>query len=225
MTLIATNPIRSALSGAGLLVDTRGAIPEQVTSVEDDSRRVARGSLFIAVKGSERDGHDFLGRAAEAGAAMAIVEDPKKTTLPSLVVREGRRAAAIAASAAYHWPARQLQITGVTGTNGKTTTAHIIRHLLDGPKARAASIGTVGVLIGSEGTPFVEDTSLTTPGPVELQRLLRGLVDAGVRHVAMEVSSHALHPQRVGGVGFDTAVFTNLSRDHLDYHRTMEGYR
>ena len=222
---IPTNRIQSALSSAGLLVEVRGTIPEEVASVEDDSRRVGAGSLFIAVKGSERDGHDYLEKARSAGASMAVVEDASRASLPALVVRDGRRAAAIVAGAALDWPARRLQLTGVTGTNGKTTTVHILRHLLDSPKARSASIGTVGVLVGSEGRPLDGDSGLTTPGPAELQRLLRSLVDAGVRQVAMEVSSHALDQGRVGGIGFETVVFTNLSRDHLDYHRTMEEYR
>ena len=225
MKPIPTERMVSALRDAGLLVDVRGSLPEFISAVDDDSRQVVAGSLFIAIKGSERDGHDYLDRARAAGATMAVVENPARTELPAIVIRDGRRAAAVVASAAHDWPARQLHLTGITGTNGKTTTAHIVRHLLDTPRSRAASIGTVGVLIGSNGVPHDDDTGLTTPGPVQLQRLLRELVDSGVGQVAMEVSSHALHQQRVGGVEFDTVVFTNLSRDHLDYHKTMEGYR
>jgi len=222
---IPTNRITAALTAADLLVEVRGTLPDSVNSVEDDSRRVSRGGLFIAVKGSERDGHDYLDRARDAGAVMAVVENPNRTTLPAIVVRDGRRAAAIVASAAYDWPMRQLRLIGITGTNGKTTTAHMLRHLLDSPATRSASIGTVGVLLGSEGRPVDGDTGLTTPGPVELQRLLRSLVDSGVGQVAMEVSSHALDQRRVDGLAFETAVFTNLSRDHLDYHKSMNEYR
>ena len=221
---IPTNRITAALTAADLLVEVRGELPREITSVEDDSRRAGRGSLFIAVRGSERDGHDFLDRARDAGAAVAVVEDARRTSLPAIVVRDARRAAAVVASAAYDWPARQLRLVGITGTNGKTTIAHMLRHLLDTTARRSASIGTVGTLIGSEGRP-VDDVGLTTPGPVELQRLLRTLLDENVYDVAMEVSSHALHQRRVDGVAFDAAVFTNLSRDHLDYHRTMEAYR
>jgi UDP-N-acetylmuramoyl-L-alanyl-D-glutamate--2,6-diaminopimelate ligase len=221
---IATTDITAALTAANLLVEVRGTPPALVASVDDDSRQVARGGLFIAVRGSERDGHDYLERAEAAGAALAVVEDATRTRLPAVVVRDGRRAAAIVAAAAYRWPVRQLRLTGVTGTNGKTTTVHMLRHLLETPQHAAASIGTVGILIGSEGRT-VEDVGLTTPGPVQLQRLLRTLVDAGVGHVAMEVSSHALHQRRVEGLAYEAAVFTNLSRDHLDYHRTMEEYR
>ena len=217
--------LTAALTAAGLLVEVRGKLPETVTTVEDDSRRVEPGSLFIAVKGSERDGHAYLDRAREAGAAAAVVEISGGSAMPSIVVRDGRRAAGIVAAAAFDEPVKSLRLIGVTGTNGKTTTVHMLRHLLDSSRASAASIGTVGVLIGSAGKPFAEDTGLTTPGPIELQRLLRTLVDAGVGTVAMEVSSHALHQRRVEGLVFQAAVFTNLTRDHLDYHRTMDEYR
>jgi UDP-N-acetylmuramoyl-L-alanyl-D-glutamate--2,6-diaminopimelate ligase len=113
---------------------------------------------------------------------------------------------------------------GVTGTNGKTTSTSIMRHLFDDGSGSSASIGTLGVLIGSEGTVLPGGSGLTTPGPVELQRILRALVDRGVRTVAMEVSSHSLEQRRVDGLEFDVAVFTNLTRDHLDYHGTMEAY-
>jgi UDP-N-acetylmuramoyl-L-alanyl-D-glutamate--2,6-diaminopimelate ligase len=222
---IPVNRITAALTAANLLVEVRGTLPDAVESVDDDSRQVRRGDLFIAVKGSERDGHDYLDKAQAAGAVAAVVENAKRTALPAIVVREGRRAAAVVAAAAFDWPVRQLRLIGITGTNGKTTTAHLLRHLLDSPRARAASIGTVGVLIGSEGEPLGGDSGLTTPGSVELQRLLRALVDARVGQVAMEVSSHALHQHRVEGLEFEAAVFTNLTRDHLDYHKSMDEYR
>ena len=216
--------ITAALSAANLLVETRGVLPASVTGIADDSRRVTAGGLFVAVKGSERDGHAYLSAARDAGAAVAIVEEPRGTTLPAIVVRQGRVAAATAASAAFDFPGRQVRLIAVTGTNGKSTTVHIIRHLLDRENARAASIGTVGVLVGSAGEPLLDDPGLTTPGPIDLQRILRRAVDAGVRDVAMEVSSHALDQHRIDGIAFETAVFTNLSRDHLDYHKTMDAY-
>jgi UDP-N-acetylmuramoyl-L-alanyl-D-glutamate--2,6-diaminopimelate ligase len=216
--------ITAALSAANLLVEVRGALPATVTDVTDDSRRVTRGGLFVAVKGSERDGHAYLDAAARQGAAAAIVEDPRATKLPAIVVRSPRIAAATAAAAAFGFPVRQMRLVGVTGTNGKSTTVHILRHLLDRAGARAASIGTVGVLIGSEGTPLLDDPGLTTPGPIELQRILRHAADGGVRDIAMEVSSHALDQHRIDGIAFETVVFTNLTRDHLDYHKTMEAY-
>jgi UDP-N-acetylmuramoyl-L-alanyl-D-glutamate--2,6-diaminopimelate ligase len=222
--------IARALDEAGLLVERRGAFTDAVatiTGITDDSRAVSPGALFVAVRGTERDGHDYLDAAANAGAIAAIVQDPARTTLPSLVVRDGRRAAAIAGAAAYGFPGRSLQLVGVTGTNGKTTTVNMLRHLLDEPtkgKQRSASIGTLGVLIGSEGEPLEGGGGLTTPGPIELQRLFRALIDRGVHRIAMEVSSHSLDQQRVEGVRFDVVAFTNLTRDHLDYHGTMENY-
>ncbi len=216
--------IANALDEAKLLLERRGAHPATVSGITDDSRRVAAGSLFVAVRGTERDGHDYLDAAAKAGASLAILQDASRTSLPSLVVSDGRRAAAIAGAAAYGWPARQLQLVGVTGTNGKTTTVNMMRHLLDDPAARSASIGTLGVLLGSEGAPCEGGDGLTTPGPIELQRLFRDLSDQGVRRVAMEVSSHSLDQGRVEGVYFDVATFTNLTRDHLDYHVTMDRY-
>jgi UDP-N-acetylmuramoyl-L-alanyl-D-glutamate--2,6-diaminopimelate ligase len=153
-----------------------------------------------------------------------VVDDASRTTLPTIVVRDTRRAAAVAAAAFHDFPARELRLVGVTGTNGKTTTVGMLRHLLDAPDARAASIGTLGILIGSEGDTLDGGSGLTTPGPVELQRVLRALHDRGVRTVAMETSSHALHQHRVEGLRFEAGVFTNLTRDHLDYHVTMDAY-
>jgi len=216
--------VAGALDAAGLLVERHGVLPPDAQLITDDSRTVRPGALFVAVRGAERDGHDFLDRAAAAGTTVAIVEDPARTTLPALVVRDGRRAAAIAASAAFGWPARELRLVGVTGTNGKTTTVNILRHLLDDDRGRSASIGTLGVLLGSAGEPMEGGQGLTTPGPVELQRVFRRLVERGVTSVAMEVSSHSLDQHRVDGVEFDVAVFTNLTRDHLDYHGDMERY-
>jgi len=216
--------LRDALHDAGLLVGERGALPDTIAGVADDSRAVVSGGLFLAVRGAERDGHDYLDRAAERGAVAAVVDDPARTSLPALVVSDTRRAAAVAATAYYDAPARALRLVGVTGTNGKTTTVGMLRHLLDEAGARAASIGTLGVLIGGEGEPLDGGGGLTTPGPVELQRVLRALHDRGVRTVTMETSSHALHQRRVEGLEFDAAVFTNLTRDHLDYHGTMEAY-
>ncbi|HEX9083439.1 MAG TPA: UDP-N-acetylmuramoyl-L-alanyl-D-glutamate--2,6-diaminopimelate ligase [Gemmatimonadaceae bacterium] len=221
---VSVQAIKTALAARGLLVGVRGEIPEYASGISDDSRKVARGDLFIAVKGWSSDGHDFLDAASLRGAAVAMVEDPSRTTLPSLVVREGRRAAALASATAYGDPARNLRLLGVTGTNGKTTTTSIMRHLFDNGDGSSASIGTLGALVGSEGEVLPGGSGLTTPGPVELQRILHELADRGVRTVAMEVSSHSLDQRRVDGLEFDVVVFTNLTRDHLDYHGTMENY-
>jgi len=228
MPTIVLDAIVAALREAGVFVATHGTLPATCADIADDSRRVTPGALFLAVRGAAQDGHRWLGAAATAGATAAIVEDVDAATavgLPCIQVRDGRRAAAIAAGAAFLWPSRALTLVGVTGTNGKTTTVGLIRHLLDAETRRAASIGTLGVLVGSAGTPLPGGDGLTTPGPVELQRLLRTLVTQGVTTVAMEVSSHALDQRRAEGLEFAAAVFTNLTRDHLDYHGTMEAYR
>ncbi len=216
--------IRAALSEHGLLAGVRGDLPARAGDITDDSRKVKAGDVFIAIRGSTTDGHDYLRVAEEKGAALAIVEDPSRTSLPSITVRHGRRGAALAAATVYGNPARSLRLIGVTGTNGKTTTTSILRHIFDDGRASSASIGTLGVLLGSAGEVLPGGSGLTTPGPVELQRVLRELVDKGVRSVAMEVSSHSLDQRRVDGLAFDVVVFTNLTRDHLDYHGTMENY-
>jgi UDP-N-acetylmuramoyl-L-alanyl-D-glutamate--2,6-diaminopimelate ligase len=242
-------PIVTAIAQAGLLADPADSgesipaavreapprAPLHLTGITDDSRKVTPGSVFIAVRGTAGDGHDFIPKAREMGAALVIAEDfAAMKSGPAIIVKDSRRAAAIAAAAFYRWPARQLRMIAVTGTNGKTTTVGMVRHLLDAAtegsgtstsSGRAASIGTLGVLVGSEGEPVDGGAGLTTPGPVELQRVLRNLVNAGVTTVAMEVSSHSLAQHRVDGVDFVAAVFTNLTRDHLDYHGTMDAYR
>jgi UDP-N-acetylmuramoyl-L-alanyl-D-glutamate--2,6-diaminopimelate ligase len=215
---VETETVARALADAGLLVERRGTLPSVLLGITDDSRRIAVGGAFVAVRGSERDGHDYLDGASKAGAGLVILQDPSRSALPALVVNDGRRAAAVAGAAFYGFPAKELQLAGVTGTNGKTTTVNMLRHLLDEPRSRSASIGTLGVLIGSDGVPCEGGGGLTTPGPIELQRVFRDLRTRGVGRVAMEVSSHSLDQNRVEGVSFDVAAFTNLTRDHLDYH-------
>ena len=214
--------IVARLERAGLLVAAPGADPA-LAGVSDDSRRVRPGDLFCAWVGTAVDAHRFVPAAEQAGAAAVLVErQVSGSSLPQVVVTDGRRAAALAASAVYGDPGEALRLVGVTGTNGKTTTVWLIRHLL-GLRWASASLGTLGVIL-EDGQPLEGSESLTTPGPVELARTLRGLVDRGIRAAAMEVSSHALHQGRVESLRFDAAVFTNLTRDHLDYHGTEEEY-
>jgi UDP-N-acetylmuramoyl-L-alanyl-D-glutamate--2,6-diaminopimelate ligase len=222
--MIAVAPIRLALEQAGLLASVQGVLPDQVSGVTDDSRLVSDRGLFVAVRGSVADGHDYIENAAGLGMALAVVEAAGAWRGPALVVTDSRRAVSLVGAAAHGFPARSLQVVGVTGTSGKTTTVAMLRHLLDAPQAPSASIGTLGVLMGSEGREFPGGQGLTTPGPIELHRVLRHLVDAGVRRVAMETSSHALDQHRVDGIAFAAAIFTNLTRDHLDYHGTMAAY-
>jgi UDP-N-acetylmuramoyl-L-alanyl-D-glutamate--2,6-diaminopimelate ligase len=217
-------PIVEALRRAQLVSGVEGELPPAVTDIVDDSRQVRPGALFVAVRGTERDGHQYLPEAHMRGAAATIVEDGGRSNGPQIIVRDSRSAAAIAAAAFFGEPARALRTIAVTGTNGKTTTVGMLRHLLDEPNATSASIGTIGVLVGSAGAALEGGAGLTTPGPIELQRVLRTLGERGVRTLAMEVSSHSLEQRRIEGMRFDAAVFTNLTRDHLDYHGTMELY-
>ena len=224
MSSVHTSLLVDALRRAGLLLHVQGTLPDTLVAISDDSRAATTGTLFVAVRGHARDGHTFLPQVQAQGAAAAIVADADATTLPAIVVSDTRRAVAVAAAAWYGEPARALTLVGVTGTNGKTTSASMLRHLLSRPGADAASLGTLGVLVGSEGRVHPGGSGLTTPGPVELQRILRELVDLGVQWVAMEASSHALHQHRLDGLRFRAALFTNFTRDHLDYHGSMETY-
>ena len=212
--------VLDALRREDLLLDAPRDLPE-ITGITTDSRTVVRGALYAAVRGSETDGHRFVADAARRGAVAAMVEVPQETALAQVLVRDGRRAALAVARAWYGDPSRQLVLIGVTGTNGKTTTTGLLRHLLNGA-GTAGSIGTLGAYDGAGAA--VPSAALTTPGPVDLQATLAALRDRGTTHVVMEVSSHSLDQGRVDGLTFAAGVFTNLTRDHLDYHGTMEHY-
>ncbi len=220
--LVSTDEVEARLAGAGLEPRWTGSPPAGFAAVTQDSRRVEPESLFCAVPGLTVDGHAFVGEAEAAGAAAAVVErEVAGAGLPQLVVADARTALAHLAALFHGDPGRTVELTAVTGTDGKTTTAWILRHLL-AEAAPSAAMGTLGV-VGPEGERRPGD--LTTPGPVETCRRLAALRDHGVRHVAMEVSSHALDQRRVDGLRFAAVVLTNLSREHLDYHRDMEAYR
>lgn len=210
--------LRARLAESRQLVRWPEVALPAVTAVTADSRKVQPGALFVAYAGTVTDGHAYLPAAEKAGASAAIVERRVAgIAMPQIEVRSGRRAAAAAAALIYGDPAAAMTLLGVTGTNGKTTTVHILRHLF-GDTAPAGSLGTLGAIDG-EGRVVPGTGSLTTPGPVELQAALAALRDAGCRSVAMEASSHSLDQDRVAGLVFRAAVYTNLTRDHLDYHK------
>ena len=214
--------IAGALAEAGLLVHDAEAAPA-LGGITDDSRRVRPGDLFCAVRGSEADGHAFLEDALRRGAVAALVAAPTPIALPQVVVTDTRRAVAVAAARWYGHPAADLRLIAVTGTNGKSTTVALIRHLLnDG--SDVGSVGTLGAFDGT-GDSVAPDQVLTTPGAAELHRVFRALRDRGVRTCVMEASSHALDQQRLAGLRFEVAVFTNLTHDHLDYHHDLDDYR
>jgi UDP-N-acetylmuramoyl-L-alanyl-D-glutamate--2,6-diaminopimelate ligase len=187
-----------------------------------DSRRVEPGDLFCAIRGFHTDGHRYIGEARARGAVACLVEDASFVPegFPALVVPQSRLATALVAGAFYGWPADKLWMIGVTGTNGKTTTTHLIRSLLEAKGILTGLTGTVHTLIGDREWPVVR----TTPEAPDLQATLRRMADAGMRACVMEVSSHALALERVAGTHYDVGVFTNLTRDHLDFHRDFEDY-
>lgn len=224
MTATTTAELIAALEREGLLLAVYGAMPPQIIGVADDSHTVSEGELFVAVRGAAADGHGFVGAAASRGASVAVVERAGDWPLPVIVVQDSKRAGALLADAVYGNPAQSLRLAAVTGTNGKSTTVHLARVVLDGTVAPAASIGTLGVLAGRDGHAVPGGAGLTTPGAIELRRALRRLLDSGVRCGAMEVSSHSLAQGRVDGLTFPVAAFTTFSRDHLDYHGSMDEY-
>ena len=220
MILIAD--ILARLQSFGLLAQPVPRTELTVAGVSDDSREVKAGDLYCAIRGYVHDGHRYLTDAVEAGAVAALVETPEAgVDVPQFQVADSRRAAAIAAQVVFGDPAIDLRLVGVTGTNGKTTTVHLARHILSRRYA-SGSLGTLGVIDASGAR---EETALTTPGPIEFARRLAKLKQDGVENVVAEISSHALAQGRVDGVTFDVGVFTNLSRDHLDYHTDIEEYR
>ncbi len=203
-------------------VDDAGVAGEtSVTSVEYDSRRVREGSLFVAVRGFVTDGHRYVAGAAERGAAAALVESPTGSdALPEFVVPDTRRALGLAAHEFFGHPSESLTVHGVTGTNGKTTTSYFIDSIMRQAGRESGVVGTLGHRTGGGAAPG----SLTSPEASDLAALMSSMVDSGVEVLTMEVSSHALALERTAGTRFDTATFTNLSRDHLDFHRTLDKY-
>ncbi|HJR15371.1 MAG TPA: UDP-N-acetylmuramoyl-L-alanyl-D-glutamate--2,6-diaminopimelate ligase [Gemmatimonadales bacterium] len=210
------------LRRADLLCSAPAAAPDP-SGITVDSRTIQRGMFYLAQRGSQADGHRFVPDAVRRGAGAVLVETPQQSGVAEILVRDGHRAALVLGSAWYGHPARALTLIGVTGTNGKTTTTGLIRHLFNQEKT-AGSIGTLGAFDGHERAIPSTAGSLTTPGPVDLQATLSAMRERGVTHVAMEASSHSLDQRRLDGLTFAAGVFTNLTRDHLDYHGTMESY-
>jgi UDP-N-acetylmuramoyl-L-alanyl-D-glutamate--2,6-diaminopimelate ligase len=213
--------VEDVLREAGLLLEVRGGRDVMLAGVSQDSRHVRRGDLFLAWKGTDADAHDYVADAERSGAGAVVVEYAVSVDVPQLIVSDGRRAGALAADAVMGSPGREMLTVGITGTNGKTTTCLLARHLLAGDR-RTAVIGTLGVIDDQGVKPGTE--GLTTPGPVQVAVWLRELADGGYAAVVLEASSHALEQCRLDGVSFDIAVFTNLSQDHLDYHGDMAEY-
>lgn len=212
--------LHTLLSHLHLLVPFSGGNPE-ITSIENDHRKVGKGTLFICVKGYTVDGHDFAEAAAEKGAVAILSEKPLTLPAPVVVVENTKRAMAVLADAFYNHPSHKFHLIGVTGTNGKTTTTHLIERIFDDYGDKTGLIGTMYTKIGEE----IIETKNTTPESLVLQKTFKKMTDRQVNTVAMEVSSHSLVEGRVHGTDFDVAVFTNLTQDHLDYHHSMEEYK
>ena len=208
------------LDGAEVLAQTGNP---DVSSVEYDSRQVKPGSVFVAMRGETSDGNRFIDRAIEAGAVAVVtdsVAEPHREEVAWAVVPHGRRALARLSANFYKRPAERLAVMGITGTNGKSTTAFLIEAILTAAGRKSALIGTIEYHVAGRICPAPH----TTPEALELARIFNDALGHGATDVVMEVSSHALAQQRVFGIPFDVAVFTNLTRDHLDYHKTMEEY-
>jgi UDP-N-acetylmuramoyl-L-alanyl-D-glutamate--2,6-diaminopimelate ligase len=199
-----------------------GMDPE-IAGVEQDSRKIRPGMAFVAVAGGETDGHRFLAAAVKAGAAAVVGERDLPAGVPGVRVADSRRALGLLCAAWHGNPSRRLVLIGVTGTDGKTTTVHLIFHILRRAGLRAGMIGTVGAVIG--GRELDTGFHVTTPDAPALQEYLAQMVAAGLTHCVMEVTSHGLAQQRTAGCEFDVAALTNITHEHLDYHGTFEAYR
>lgn len=193
----------------------------QICSIHMDSRQVEQGSLFVCLKGFNVDGHRFVQQAVLNGAVAILAQQPVNVSVPVIIVPDTRRALAYVADRFYGSPTRSLRLIGITGTNGKTTIAHLVECMLEDHGFQTGRMGTIDMKIGIERTPMVN----TTPESLDLQKNFAQMVTAGCSHAVIEVSSHALHMGRVRGCNVGIAIFTNLTQDHLDYHGSMEAYK
>lgn len=194
----------------------------EIHGINQDSRQVERGDLFICIRGSKVDSHQFLSQVAALGAVAALVEHiPEETFGLTLIqVDDTNEVIREVAGAFYDYPDRKLQLIGVVGTNGKTTSTYLMKSILEAAGHRVGLIGTIANIINDR----VYEAHNTTPGPLDLQKLFAQMVQAGVEYAVMEVSSHSIHQGRVAGLSFRSGIFTNITQDHLDYHRTFAEY-
>lgn len=204
-------------SGVGRVA---GSATQRVEGVQHDSRRVATGDLFVAVPGETHDGARFVGDALSRGAVAVMAEQALAQDVPQIIVPDARVGLGRAAELVYGEPTSELHTVGITGTNGKTTTAYLLKQAIEGASAKPALIGTTGLLAGDVERPSLH----TTPEADDISRFARQALDAGATHLVLEVSSHGLAMRRADALNFEVAAFTNLSRDHLDFHENMERY-
>lgn len=192
----------------------------EISGVTRDTREVQKGSVFVCIRGAHVDGHDLARQAAQAGAVLVIAERETNCGVAELLVEDTKQALAEAACAYYGHPSRTLKVIGVTGTNGKTTVSHLLKSILEMADKKVGLIGTDAVIIGDKEIP----AERTTPEANELQEYFARMLQEGAEYCVMEVSSHALELKRVYGTKFVLGIFTNLTHDHLDFHKTMENY-
>lgn len=202
------------------VLENRLDLETEICDVCYDSRNVKKGDLFVAIRGYATDGHKYIDKALEQGAAAIVCEEASEN-IPAVIVKNSRKALAQIGANQFDHPAQKLKMIGITGTNGKTTTTYLVKHVLESVGAKVGLIGTNQNMIGDE----ILETERTTPESYELQALFDKMVKAGCTHCVMEVSSHSLVLDRVYGVPFEVGAFTNLTQDHLDFHKTMEEYR
>ncbi len=204
------------------IIYSMGDMNTEISGIAYDSRKIKKGNLFICVSGYTKDGHSFINEALQKGAAAFLVEKDVEAPGAALVkVKSSRAAMPILAACFYGNPTEKLQLIGITGTSGKTTTTYLIKSILEAAHKKAGLLGTISTQIGDK----VYVSSKTTPESLDLQSLFREMTDMGMEYAVMEVSSHSLELGRVEGCKFSAGVFTNLSQDHLDFHKTMENYR
>ena len=212
--------LRDLLAGLNVL-ETNVSMELNIESVVYDSRKVTPGSLFVAVTGFASDGNRFIPMAMEKGAAVIVTAKKPELDIPYVLVESDRLALALIGCNFFGHPAESMTMIGITGTNGKTSSTLLLKHVLE--KTLGAKVGLIGTMANMVGDEIIP-TERTTPESFELQALFARMRDAGCSHVVMEVSSHAIALERIGGVHFDAAAFTNLTEDHLDFHKTMDAY-
>ena len=204
------------------ILDANADMAMEIKGISYDSRKTQPGDLFVAIRGFESDGHRYIPKALEKGAAAVLCEVAPEDGTPYVRIADCRLGLALSSREFFGNPAAEMTMIGITGTSGKTTSSYLIKHLLESKlDAKVGLIGTNGNMIGDE---FLH-TEHTTPESCELHKLFRSMADAGCTHVVMEVSSHSLTLERVAGIEYDVGLYTNLSQDHLDFHGTMEAYR
>jgi UDP-N-acetylmuramoyl-L-alanyl-D-glutamate--2,6-diaminopimelate ligase len=211
----------SELAGLFVVSEIPANKDAEFTDIQTDSRKVKQGDLFICIPGLVTDGHDYVDKAVQQGASAIVAERNVDCAVPVLYVKDSRFAMAVIANHFFNYPSKEMNLIGITGTNGKTTTTYIIDQILRDNQWLTGLMGTIQMRIGNE----TYDTENTTQEALELQRNFRKMRDVGTAYCVMEVSSHAIALGRVKGCAFRTALFTNLTQDHLDFHKTMEHYR